>query len=152
MNCAIYSAAILLLAAGTNAAAEWVNCAREDGFCKFDGRREVTFGAGNKWVTKWFTDGVKCSTNKFGDPAPQVPKTCSVRVKAGEEPAAHVTPAWVRCANEGGVCKFNGERKVGYGAGARFKYRVFRNGARCTNETFGDPAPGIAKACFYDPR
>jgi hypothetical protein len=130
---------------------QWVACANEGGVCRFSGRREVAFGAGERWTTKVFIDGVNCSTAKFGDPAPRVAKSCRVKAAVGEDPNAQVTSAWVRCANEGQTCQFSGERRVGYGGGGRYKYRVLKNGARCNNETFGDPAPGVAKACFYNP-
>ncbi len=57
---------------------------------------------------------------------------------------------WKTCAREGEVCRFSGEREVAFGAGKRYKYRVFRNGAACNTDQFGDPAPGVKKSCFYD--
>ena len=151
MRFATFSAAILLILASTDSAAQWVDCAREDGFCKFDGRREVTYGAGKKWVTKVFTGGVPCTNAKFGDPSPGVAKSCKVRVAKGEDPAPEITPSWVKCAAEGAFCKFSGVHKVAYGTGKKYRYRTFRDGAKCINENFGDPAPGVPKACYYNP-
>jgi hypothetical protein len=130
----------------TSAAPKWVNCAREGAMCAFDGRKEVAYGSGNKWFVTIFNGGVKCSSESFlGDPSPGVAKTCRTRELTGS-----LQPSWVRCAPEGQACKFRGDRKVAYGVDQRLKYRVFRNGAMCTAKNFGDPAPGVAKSCFYD--
>jgi hypothetical protein len=125
----------------------WANCAREGAVCSFNGRKEVSYGSGNKWVSAVFSGGVKCINDSFlGDPTPGVAKACRVRDIAG----ASANPRWVRCAAEGQACKFSGDRNVAYGAGNRLKYRAFRNGAMCTTGNFGDPAPGAAKSCYYD--
>jgi hypothetical protein len=127
-------------------APQWTGCAREGAVCAFDGRKEVSFGSGNKWVTTIFANSVKCTTDSFmGDPAPGVVKTCRVRDIMGGS-----NPRWVRCAGEGQACRFSGDRNVAYGAGNRLQYRAFRNGAMCTSKNFGDPAPGVAKSCYYD--
>jgi hypothetical protein len=152
MRFAAFSAATLLVLASTDSVAEWIDCAREDGFCKFDGRREVAYGAGKKWVTKVFTGGVACTNRKFGDPAPGMAKTCKVSVAKGEDPAPEITSSWVKCAGEGAFCKFSGAHKVAFGAGRKFNYRTFRDGAKCASVNFGDPAPGVVKACFYNPK
>jgi hypothetical protein len=39
---------------------------------------------------------------------------------------------------------------VRYGAAGRFSTRRGMNGLPCNNQTFGDPAPGLEKACFID--
>src|SRR5258706_6569059 len=53
------------------------------------------------------------------------------------------------CANENETCSFNGVASVAYGANGAFNYGTFSNSAACTNATFGDPAPGVAKTCSY---
>jgi hypothetical protein len=133
-------------AASASASTQWTSCAREGAACAFTGRKEVSYGSGSKWVTTIFANGVKCASENFlGDPAPGVAKSCRVRDLAGG-----ASPSWVRCASEGQVCRFSGDRNVAYGAGKRLNYRVFRNGATCSSRNFGDPAPGASKSCFYD--
>ncbi len=56
-------------------------------------------------------------------------------------------PAWRTCAREGEFCSFQGQGRVRYGAGGRFREASFRNGVDCSNSTFGDSAPGIPKFC-----
>jgi len=135
------------------AATQWTPCAREDGFCAFDGRREVAYGVEGKWVTKVFVNGVKCSNAAFGDPAPGKQKGCRVKVAQGQAPVSRLDGTWVPCAREGQLCKFSGARKVSYGAGGKVYYRTARDGIACTTEKFGgDPAPGVQKSCHYDPK
>jgi hypothetical protein len=140
-------------AAAAPAPAQWVECAKEDGFCRFDGKREVAYGSGEKWSVKWATNGVKCANSVFGDPAPQKAKICRVRVAAGQPAFSEMNASWQRCAAEGQDCRFDGTRKVAYGAGNRWHYRVARDRISCTSGIFGgDPAPNVVKACFLDPR
>jgi hypothetical protein len=56
----------------------WIGCAVEGQHCAFEGRRRVSFGKGNRWNTGVFTNGVACTREKFGDPAPNVVKECRV--------------------------------------------------------------------------
>lgn len=56
--------------------AKWIGCATEGRFCAFDGRRRVAFGAGKRWNTGVFVNGVDCTREKFGDPAPGERKEC----------------------------------------------------------------------------
>jgi hypothetical protein len=60
------------------AVATWSTCAGERGTCSFVGTREVRYGANNVYVTKVFTDKATCSNAVFGDPVPNVVKSCSV--------------------------------------------------------------------------
>jgi hypothetical protein len=151
MKAATLIATAVLGLASADAAAAWIACAKEDGFCGFDGRREVAYGAGNKWVRKVFNNGVKCATDKFGsDPAPGVPKTCSVSSNIAADNAA-VNSSWTRCAGEGQACRFSGNRRVAFGAQGKYRYRQAAESVMCTNQTFGDPIPGVVKACFVQP-
>jgi hypothetical protein len=59
-------------------------------------------------------------------------------------------PRGVFCAQEGGFCNFQGPAVVRYGGAGRFTTRRAFNGIPCTNSAFGDPAPGVNKACFID--
>lgn len=53
-----------------------VRCAREGDFCSFRGTREVRYGADGRWARGMFSNGVECSNRVFGDPAPNVVKSC----------------------------------------------------------------------------
>jgi hypothetical protein len=56
------------------------------------------------------------------------------------------------CAAEGGYCNgMNAYSLVIYGAGSTFNQRYVapEEGTPCDNATFGDPAVGIGKSCYY---
>src|SRR6266545_2416289 len=53
------------------------------------------------------------------------------------------------CANEGWLCSFNGTALVAFGASGSFSYRTASTSVGCNTATFGDPAPGATKACYY---
>lgn len=56
---------------------------------------------------------------------------------------------YVFCANETQRCNFSGTRDVAYGANGRFNFKYgVSNGIDCNNTVFGDPAPGVVKACY----
>lgn len=65
---------------------------------------------------------------------------------------AAASPSGRKCADEGGYCSFRGTLAVSYGVGNRWVTRTFANGVSCTNAVFGDPAPGVRKACFLTQR
>jgi hypothetical protein len=56
----------------------------------------------------------------------------------------------VMCAREGQFCEFRGQAIVRYGAAGRYVRRQGINGLPCNNQTFGDPAVGLEKACYID--
>lgn len=61
-----------------------------------------------------------------------------------------IADEWVMACAEGSPpCAIDGTRMVQYGANGRFAYGVATNRVVCANETFGDPIPGVAKACWY---
>ena len=54
------------------------------------------------------------------------------------------------CANENGSCNFGSKVDVAYGANGKFNYKYAVSGTIAfNNASFGDPAPGVAKAGFY---
>jgi len=127
-------------------AVTWTSCAAEDGTCAFSGTREVRYGAGNSYVSKIVTGSTPCTNAVFGDPAPNVLKSCSY---SSATMAAPAPVTWTACASEDGVCTFSGTREVRYGANNNFVSRVFSGSAVCSNATFGDPLPNVVKACSY---
>ena len=53
------------------------------------------------------------------------------------------------CANEWQDCSFGGTANVIYGGAGKWSTpRSFTNSVSCTNAVFGDPAPGVQKACY----
>jgi hypothetical protein len=58
----------------------WVECARENGYCQFSGRRAVRFGDGRgRDVVRDFRNGASCTIEAFGtDPARGTKKTCAI--------------------------------------------------------------------------
>lgn len=53
------------------------------------------------------------------------------------------------CANQNGLCRFSGTASVAYGANSHFRYKVAASSIACKTATFGDPLPGVKKACYY---
>ncbi|GGB21616.1 hypothetical protein GCM10011380_09010 [Sphingomonas metalli] len=71
-------------------------------------------------------------------------------------PASAPSPApaeqsWKDCAGEGEACTFIGQARVRFGANGKFVTKVFNSGTQCGNQVFGDPAPGAAKRCSWQP-
>lgn len=56
---------------------------------------------------------------------------------------------WVKCADENQFCMFIGTRQVRYGATGAYAMRTVTGKIMCSNDTFGDPAPGRTKTCEY---
>jgi len=57
---------------------DWTFCTTEGGFCAFTGTMPVRYGANGLFVVKTLTDGTACTNEVFGDPAPDVAKSCSL--------------------------------------------------------------------------
>ena len=55
---------------------------------------------------------------------------------------------WVECAGEGGLCDLDGVGIVRYGVDDRWSFQVGTDAYPCSFQQFGDPAPGVAKACW----
>jgi hypothetical protein len=54
---------------------------------------------------------------------------------------------WRSCAQEGGVCQVSGRAVVRYGVPGRWATRSVNGSVTCSNDAFGDPAPGTPKRC-----
>jgi hypothetical protein len=57
--------------------------------------------------------------------------------------------SWVDCSVKGGQCSFTGTQQVRYGANGTYFYRSVNGSVPCTDQAFGDPLPGVDKACSY---
>jgi serine protease len=123
----------------------WTACASEGGTCTFSGTREVRYGSGTTFVTRTFTGSASCTNAVFGDPTPNVAKSCSYSNTTVSTP----TVTWTACAGEGGTCTFSGTRQVRYGSGTTFATKTFTGSTACTNAVFGDPTPNVVKSCSY---
>jgi hypothetical protein len=55
----------------------WTTCAAEGGTCSFSGTRQVRYGSGTTFATKTFAGSASCTNAVFGDPTPNVMKSCS---------------------------------------------------------------------------
>ncbi|MEQ1517078.1 MAG: hypothetical protein ABL931_11385 [Usitatibacteraceae bacterium] len=153
MKIASWAFALAAFFAVPASAEEWVKCAIEGGYCKVNGSGIVKYGAGKQWATLKVTGGVSCSPAKFGDPAVGVHKACYIVYQdASSRPAEfRDPPRWVKCAPEGGVCRFDGRRRVTYGVDKRWVRKVAIGSISCSPGGFGsDPALGTVKSCFYD--
>ena len=53
-----------------------------------------------------------------------------------------------KLADEGGSFTVPANSTVRYGANATFVDKVISGASTCTNDVFGDPVPGVGKACF----
>ncbi len=159
-----------LLAAGGQAALaqNLIPCAEENGYCRVPYSTRVVYGVpGRSTAMNVRGPGIRCANDVFGDPAPGIAKRCAYVARRGsggwEDPRhwgregwgrdgwgggpVRGRVAWRTCAPENGFCNFHGSKRVRYGAGWHFAEGVFRNGVRCNNAMFGDPAPGVPKVC-----
>ena len=130
--------------AGADLPAGFTRCGAEGGQCSFTGTRVVAYGAG-VYTTKTATDGTACTSAAFnGDPAANLVKSCYVAPLGGPS-------GYAQCAVENGTCAFSDNRRIAYGANGAFNFRILAGGTACTNDVFGDPFNGTAKACYLPP-
>jgi hypothetical protein len=97
----------------------------------------VAYGANAAFVYKQMSNTFACTNSTFGDPAVGVVKGCYF----GPSGYSFV-------ANEGGTMSLSYQTPVAYGNNGSFVFRVMSGAVDCNNATFGDPLPGIAKACY----
>jgi hypothetical protein len=74
--------------------------------------------------------------------------TSSSSVSGGSGGIASVQ-GWTECASEGGTCSFSGAREIRYGTTTQNVTKVLAADVQCSNGTFGDPAVGVLKTCWY---
>jgi len=136
----------------------WVECGKEGTHCRFKGTRQVRFGAHKMYSYKKATNGIDCTTKMLGDPLSGFAKKCWYLGKPKKEVKyTH----WLRCASEGGMCRFKGKRQVKYGSPRMehvkkalvYAYKTLEDGTACDSHTL-DPAhsqasKGRKKACWF---
>ncbi|WP_162244703.1 galactose oxidase-like domain-containing protein [Aureimonas sp. Leaf454] len=130
-------------------AGTWARCASENETCRFEGVRQVRYGAKGVFATRVMVNVAACDTATFGrDPVPGTIKACDVASADTPAPQQETAGTWARCASENEVCRFDGVRRVRYGIDGLFVTREMRNTAACNTATFGlDPAFGRIKIC-----
>jgi len=119
-------------------------CSKEGQRCSFSGTKDVAYGANGKFYYKYgVANGIDCNNAVFGDPIYGVAKACYIK----DKPIG--PPGYTFCSNEGQRCGFTGTQDVAYGANGKFSHKLgVTGGIDCNNNTFGDPIPGIFKACY----
>jgi hypothetical protein len=55
-----------------------VLCAREGGYCAFEGPAIVRYGAGGRFVSRRAFNGIACNNSVFGDPFVGADKACFI--------------------------------------------------------------------------
>ena len=85
-------------------------------------------------------------------------ESAAVQPPPGPTPTPTPTPiaippsaTWSFCSLEGATCQFSGTRKIVYGARGKYVVKIATGAIACNSTVFGDPAVGIAKACYYTP-
>jgi hypothetical protein len=139
----------------------WTFCAAEGDVCRLPGAgtysvRYGVDGTSGAAVTRTFSNvsSFGCGNDTFGDPAFGIVKQCYY---AADAPPPPPPPSdWTLCGVENGVCALPGvgNYTVLYGADSTSGRSVTRSflgvgSVACNNGTFGDPAFGIVKQCFY---
>ncbi|WP_263384575.1 glycerophosphodiester phosphodiesterase family protein [Granulicella arctica] len=61
------------------------------------------------------------------------------------------TTLYTHCIAENQTCNFAGTRVVAFGANGKYNYLTVTNTTACSVSAFGDPTPGLTKACYYSP-
>jgi Bacterial Ig domain/Ricin-type beta-trefoil lectin domain-like len=126
--------------------ADAVDCAGENQACQMPDSRSyiVFYGANGTYaVRKGVTGSIACGNATFGDAVYGVAKRCY---------RSAATQVATSCATEGQTCKLPDTSRYTayYGAGGSYAARAGVTGSfACGNSTFGDPAPGRQKHCFW---
>lgn len=133
---------------------DWTFCAGERERCSVRGWGVVRYGTDGRYFYREVRNAtLRCDNSMFGDPYRGRSKQCEVRYYGGGDWGGGGSGGgdygWMRCASEGRVCRFGGGYAlVRYGADGRFYEREVRgNQVMCSNQSFGDPAPGRSKYC-----
>lgn len=120
-------------------ALNYFQCATEGGSCIAGDNVYVAFGANGSFLYKaaQTPTSTPCTTTYFGgDPAPNVVKACYLS-------------NYRLVITEGGTSSSGGApREVAFGANGVFNFATLNSIFTCNTATFGDPLPGVAKACY----
>lgn len=126
---------------------------------------QITAGSGCSWTASstanWITITSGASGSGSGTTAYSVAANPSTSSRSGTLTIAG-TPYTVTqngsigagpkgytfCSLENQRCSFSGSLSVAFGSNGLFAYKTLAGGADCTSGIFGDPNPGVNKACF----
>jgi hypothetical protein len=126
----------------------YVYCAAENSTCSFAGTATVEYGANGSFDSGTFTNSVSCSNSTFSpDPAPGVVKACYYLLNNASQFTG--PSGYMYCSSENQLCLFAGAGVVAFGANGTFTYQTTTGGTPCNIAVFGDPDPGVVKACYY---
>ncbi len=116
----------------------------ENSFSKTVGRVSLSMALGS--ITLFSACGGSSTTESSSTETSRTEQTSAVEAETtiGERTES---PGWRPCSSEGATCAFVGTRQVRYGANGNYAYKTATRSIACNNSVFGDPAPGIAKAC-----
>ena len=131
-------------------------CAAEGGACSFTGQRVVAYGANGLYNYSTVNNNIACNNSTLGpDPDPGAAKACyyspAIWDPGPAPPFLPIGPQGVYCADENGVCNFNGSANGVFALGFQSVSISVQNSFNCNSSTFGnsDPHPGLVKTCFY---
>jgi hypothetical protein len=120
-------------------------CSGENSVCPASGR--IAYGANGQYTYLTSSGSIACDNATFGDPSLNHVKACyTLPLGSSGGPAGYAF-----CSGEGGTCGFSGTASVAYGANGQFNFRGATGSIGCDNGTFTDPAPNVAKSCYYLP-
>ena len=119
-------------------------------------RSTVSYGTSTDWTEKTLEPGAYvCHPSVFGMPsAMSLPrKQCKLTFKGGGvfvAPPVAVTDVVI--TGQSGTIALTTATAVKYGGGGKFVQKLLQPGIHfCTDVYFGDPAPGVPKACYIAP-
>jgi hypothetical protein len=106
----------------------------------------VSYGANNVFTQKTLQPGnYSCTDGFFGDPLRGVVKACY-------RPNSTATTSLQQLVKQDGFFTVNKATLVSYGANGVFTQKSLPAGRHaCTDGLFGDPLPGVVKACLAPP-
>lgn len=104
---------------------------------------DVAYGDNGKFFRKTAVSGsIDCTNDVFGNPDPGVTKSCYILTLTPP-------PGFTYAAPENAHIPISGIADVAYGSRGKFKFKYdVTGGIDCTNGVFGNPDPGVQKACF----
>lgn len=129
-------------------------CSAENIVCNpGEGTYSVAYASANGKIhyRNTTSNSIMCNNEIFGDPDPNIPKTCWA-MKVGEIPFTNEghPENYQFCAKQGDICRTDDgtNRNILYGADGRY-VAINANSVKCDSDVLGDPSPGKPKSCYY---
>lgn len=147
----------------------WVPCAKEGEICVFDGAEKVKMGYSSiaQKIIEDVEGEISCDRETFDFPEKGSGGSYKKQQLVNRDQECYFygqtsgpySPSgdediWISCAEQGGVCRFEGKKQVRYGAGFLYYLKLVNEEISCTNSAFGgNPTqfddPSRAKSCQY---